>query len=215
MRLLFGLLLTVLTGAIRCAFVVLPSFLVFVVLSRPEIVMNRGVSLVQSADRPKIHELLPNSRWSDLKPCGEFFDEQKNFDQALSCVNSQVWTKSPLSTETAIPRCFVISAGSPDIYSDRSKTFNFIPIADMFGNIGAVVGVYQPETRTVFVVENVDAPKVYRHELQHFFLHLHDPITAGGGHHQEIWHKCEEPYYSPSIEAKMISAIKAIEESKE
>ena len=213
MKLLLSLVLEAIQVAVKSFLLFLPSLLVYVVLMQPEIVMNRGTSLVQTAKPDNIHELIPNSRWQNLRPCGEFFDEHKNYQEALSCVNKKVWTKNPLSEDISIPRCFVISASSPDVHSDKSGTFNFVPVMSVMG-LGAVVGVYQPETKTVFVVENIDAAKIYRHELQHFFLHLHDPITQGGGHHQKIWEQCEEPYYTPSIEAKMISAIKDMENQK-
>lgn len=210
MRLLFSLILDVIFVSCKMLSLILPSLLVYVVLMQPQIIMNRGVNVITAAKPDKIHELIPNSRWSDLKPCGELFDEQEEYNKALQCVNEKVWTKRP-QPATAIPRCFIISTSSPDVYSDRSETFNFVPVRDIFGQVGAVLGVYQPETRTVFIVENVDSAQVYRHELQHFFLHLHDPETQGGGHHQEIWHQCEEGYYSPSIKAKMIGAIKEID----
>lgn len=106
--------------------------------------------------------------------------------------------KTPLATnnlDLPIPRCFIVKAQSPNVLSRDG--INFIMIFDMTG-VGAVVGVYQPETRTVFVVENTDAALIYRHELQHYFLHIHDPETAGGGHDQPIWQHCEPPYYTPS-----------------
>ena len=205
MQTIFRLVKTLLSVSTKTVIILLPSFLVYFVLTQPEIIMNRGIPLIQISNPDKIHEILPNTKWSHMKPCGQFFDEQKEFNRALQCVNTHVWHEKPLN-KVAIPRCFIVSASSPDVLSTKDKLFNFIPLQTLFG-LGAVVGVYEPETMTVFVVENVDAAQVYRHELQHFFLHLYDPKTGGGGHHQDIWKKCEEPYYPPSIKAKLIAAI--------
>jgi hypothetical protein len=187
--------------ATRIFFMALPSVLVLAVLSRPDINANSGVSALGATRHPVIHELFPNSSWNDLVPCGHYFDEQEEFRKARQCVNEKVWANRPLTTnekDFPIPRCYIIKAQSPNILSKDG--INFLPIFDFTG-VGAVVGVYQPETRTVFVVENVDAPMVYRHELQHYFLHEHDPETEGGGHDQNIWQQCEPPYYTPSKKA--------------
>jgi len=210
MQTVFGLLGKTLLLTLRGFLLFVPSFLVFAVLSRPEIIMNRGLPIVQIANQPTIHEIIPNTRWDSLKPCGTAFDEQQEFNAARQCVNQKAWKDSPISLDLEIPRCFIITVNSPDVFGDESGTFNFIPITSMFGDVGAVLGVYQPATRTVYIVENVDAAQVYRHETQHYMLHIHSPETGGGGHHQEIWHECEAPYYSPSIEAKMIGAIKEL-----
>lgn len=179
---------------------VLPSVLVFLALST-SLYGDRPTSSLTAVRHEVIHELFPNSSWNDLAPCGLYFNEQEEFRTARSCVNKNVWEERPLTSnekDFPIPRCYILKAHSPNILSKDG--INFLPIFDPSG-VGAVVGVYQPETRTVFVVENVDAPMVYRHELQHYFLHEHDPITEGGGHDQEIWSKCEPPYYTPSEKA--------------
>jgi hypothetical protein len=169
--------------------------------------LNRGVPIVQAKDKAAIHELFPDSTWDDLEPCGKHFNEIKEFNQALQCVNTKVWSKNPLNAEELLPpRCFVIKAQTPNVFTHPELGFNFLPIFDLTG-MGAVVGVYQPETKTVFIVENIDAGMIYRHELQHYFLHLHDPITAGGGHFQEIWKICEPPRYTPSVKTKVSAKL--------
>lgn len=218
-------LFSFLTGAIWLAIksvfkigcLLLPAFLVFVVLNQPSILLNRGIPVINDAQEGLVHEILPRTRWGNLKPCSQYFDEQEHFERALSCVNDKVWPDSPL-VDTDLsplvpPRCFIVSAESPDVFSAPDGTFNFIPLIDIFG-IGAVVGVYQPETRTVFVVENVDAAMVYRHELQHVFLHLHNPETGGGGHYQDIWKKCEPPYYTPTVKAEVSATLKDLKQDK-
>jgi len=201
-NIILSALAALVTSTTRLFFMILPSALVFVTLSRPEIVASSGVTALGATHHSVIHELFPNSSWNDLVPCGQYFDEQEEFRKARQCVNDNVWPKTPLTSnekDFPIPRCYIVKAQSPNILSKDG--INFLPIFDFTG-VGAVVGVYQPETRTVYVVENVDAPMVYRHELQHYFLHEHDPETEGGGHHQHIWQKCEPPYYTPSKKAQ-------------
>lgn len=181
----------------------LPSFLVLVVLMQPAIQLSRGVPIIHKADHTQIHELFPNATWDDLEPCGKYFNEREEMNKALQCVNTKVWSQTPINPEGLNPpRCFIVKANSPHVFSSDKMGFNFIPVFDGL-RMGGVVGVYQPETHTVFVVENIDAAMIYRHELQHFFLHIHDPETEGGGHHQNIWRQCELPYYEPSLKVKV------------
>ena len=198
MKLLVSAILTLISLTFRVVSLVLPSVLVYSVLMMPEISMNRGVSVIGRSNFTAIHELFPQSSWNDLEPCGKYFDETEEFRKARSCVNEKVWKDTQLTKnelDFPIPRCYIVKAQGPNVLSKDG--INFIPVFDLSG-IGAVVGVYQPETRTVFVVENTDAKMIYRHELQHYFLHEHNPETSGGGHDQEIWKQCEPPYYTPS-----------------
>lgn len=194
---------------------VLPALLVFISLNFNSLLFLVGESHPSFlGEKQVIHELIPNATWNDLEPCGLHFNEQEEFKTALQCVNKSVWSDSPLvkDWQTHIPRCFIIKAGAVDIFTTENAGFNFIPIVHIAPDgirAGGVVGVYQPETRTVFVVENIDAAKVYRHELQHYFLHMHDPETQGGGHDQNIWKQCEPPYYTPSEEVINTVKIKA------
>lgn len=204
MNILWEALCALISFTFRITTALLPSVLVYAVLMTPQIYFNRGVPSIGRTDHAAIHELIPNSSWNDLEPCGKYFDEQEEFRKARSCVNQKVWSDTPLTEnelDFPIPRCFIVKAQSPNVLSKDG--INFVPIFDYQG-LGAVVGVYQPETRTVFVVENIDAPDVYRHELQHYFLHEHDPETQGGGHDQPIWEKCEPPYYEPSPKAQKL-----------
>ena len=201
----------ILFSAYHLAAFTLASTFVLSVIYQPQLDLIRGESVPGQGNDPQanymIHELFPHASWNDLEPCGLHFDEQKEFNTALQCVNKNVWPDSPItdSTVTHIPRCFIVKAKTVDVYTKPEIGFNFIPIFEptpMGIEVGAVVGVYQPETRTVYIIENVDAPMIYRHELQHYFLHAHNPETGGGGHHQEIWQKCEPPYYDPSDKVK-------------
>lgn len=211
MNIFLSALSALIKATARLFFMALPSLLVVFVLTNPHINANAGVPTLGASRHEVIHELFPNSSWNDLSPCGLYFDEHEEFVKARSCVNDKVWPESKLTTnekDFPIPRCYVVKAQSPNVLSKDG--INFLPIFDVIG-VGAVVGVYQPETRTVYVVENVDAPLVYRHELQHYFLHKHDPATEGGGHDQNIWQMCEPPYYTPS--QKALDAGKESEES--
>ena len=115
-----------------------------------------------------------------------------------------------ISMETIPPRCFIISASSPDVYSKDSV--NFIPLFSIFGR-GAILGYFNTETETLFVVENLDAAAVYRHELQHYFLKLKG--GAGGGHHQDIWKQCDPPYYNSSDKVKILHKLEKLEKIEE
>ena len=177
------------------------SVTIFFSLSKPTIPLLVGEDLVVYKENHQvIHELFPRSNWDDLIPCGARFNEQEEYNKALQCVNDKVFPDNKIK-ETTIPRCFILKAKAPDVYFQDSEGFNFIPIVSPLG-IGAVVGVYQPETKTVFLVENIDAKLIYRHELQHYFLDIHVEGSDGGGHYQEIWRQCEPPYYDPSEEVK-------------
>lgn len=182
-----------------CLFVALIVYLSTIQPSSIPLLSGQPES-VYKEDHQIIHELFPKSNWDDLTPCGAYFNEQEEYNKALQCVNEKVYPDNHISNKT-IPRCFVVKSTSPDVYFKENMGFNFIPIISPYG-IGAVVGVYQPETKTVFLIENVDVKNIYRHELQHFFLHIHVEGSDGGGHNQEIWNKCEPPYYEPSDEVR-------------
>lgn len=190
-------------------FMLLPTIVLIALIQSGRIEIPGPVFVPKIAKKDQVHEIIPNTKWNHIRPCGEFFDEDREYKKALQCVNEKVWKDSPLSEdreELNIPRCFIISTSSPDVFGGNGGEFNFVPIMSIFGP-AAVVGVYEPETNSVFVVENVDAPDVYRHELQHYFLHKHNPETGGGGHHQEIWKQCEPPYYTVSKRSKIVGSL--------
>lgn len=207
MKTLFNIVFQSFCLAFKIGLAFLPAILVVVALTENQLLLRQGKALAVATDKQIIHELFPNSSWNDFEPCGKYFNEQEEFNKALSCVNTKVWPETPITSaeQAHIPRCFIVKAGGPDIFTKDGLGFNFVPVMDVSPAgiaIGAIVGVYQPETRTVFIVENIDAPAIYRHELQHYFLHSHNPETEGGGHHQSIWQKCEAPYYTPSDKVK-------------
>lgn len=185
----------------------LPSLILIALIQHGVIYLPEPNIVPVVSHKQHVHDILPHTRWEHMKPCGTLFDERIEFQKALSCVNEKVWPNSPIpnNKNTVAPRCFLVSTSSPDVAGDE-EGFNFIPMMTPMG-IAAIVGIYDPDTHTVFVVENVDAPMVYRHELQHRFLHMHDPITEGGGHYQDIWKKCEPPYYESSERSKIIGRL--------
>jgi hypothetical protein len=158
-----------------------------------------------------VHGILTHdTTWSHLTPCGVYFNEQEEMKRALQCVNSKVYSEEKIDIHTPIPRCFIISSSSPDVVS--RENLNFLPVPSLMG-MGAVVGYFDTKTETLFVVENYDAASIYRHELQHYFLKLKG--GTGGGHHQDIWKKCEPPYYKESDKVKFINKLDQLEKIEE
>ena len=212
LRLLASFLFHTLKITVKLGFLILPAFLVLFVLTEPRILMGRGLPYIEEYQAPEVHEIMPHTKWGHMKPCSEFMNEQEEFNKALQCANEKAWPDSPLEGKEHLPlvppRCFVVSTASPDVFSADDGSFNFIPLIGPFGLEGGIVGVYQQESMTVYVVENTDMNAVYRHELQHYFLHLHNPETEGGGHDQHIWSVCEPPYYTPSDKAIEIGRLR-------
>lgn len=154
--------------------------------------------LPRIVNKSLVHEAFPETRWEHMQPCGIYFNEQEAFQEALSCVNN-VWGSNALPVSLKAPRCFIVSSSSPNLYYNETYGFNYVPV-----QFGGIVGVYQPETMTVFVTQNIDAKEIYQHEVSHYLLHLRFPNTGGGGHDQDIWKSCYEPTYSPSTRNQLI-----------
>lgn len=154
-----------------------------------------------------LDNFAPDTRWGHLKPCGVYFNEVAEFNRALECVNENVYPFDPIE-ERKIPRCFVVTVDSPEV--SGNGIFNYI-----YAYGGGIVGYFDDRTDTMFIIENVDAAMIYRHELQHLFLQIHDGY--GGGHYQDIWQQCEPPSYNPPTETKIIGSLiyDLKEESKE
>lgn len=215
MRLLINGLKIFCVATFRASVALLPALLVLLTFSlptvhpKPVIPTVPGISTIAHAKDFPAHNFIPKTRWGQLEPCGAHFDEIKEYNKAKQCVNEKVWPEAAggAITQEYPPRCFVVPAQSADIYRIVDGGYNAIIVFDPIHGIGGVVGFYDPNTRTVFVVENEDAPRIYRHELQHFFLHLYTPETRGGGHYQKIWKECETAYYEPSEKTKLHNAI--------
>lgn len=145
-----------------------------------------------------IHYLIPFTEPKHLKPCSEFIDVVGEFEKALECSNREIFSKAPYSKPITpeIPQCYIITKESPDVHQHR--VFNYINFS-MFTREG-IVGFYEDKTKVIYIVENTDAPQVWRHELQHYFLDLVNG-DGNGAHDDPIWQVCEEPRYTPSSEA--------------
>jgi hypothetical protein len=217
LKFLVAIFLFVVKYAVKFLFMALPAVLVYFVLTARPITIDGPKPVLHISDGSAVNELFPNTRWSMLRPCSAYFDEQEEFEKAVSCVNKNVWPKSKLppidvdgfhKEEIRIPRCFIVTADSPDLISPDGVA-NMRPVKMPDGKIGGVVGYFESVTETIFVVENYDAAMIYRHELQHFFLHVHDPMHSdGGGHDQDIWKKCEPPLYDSSDDAKLVGVLR-------
>jgi hypothetical protein len=176
-------------------------FSLFIDLSEP--LPNSGVATDAIKRNPVIHEIFSKTRWSEVRPCAEYINEMQQFDKAKSCSNlafvSEYNKTLPDSVSTP-PRCFVLPHGSPDVFFSEENYMNFSPIR--IGNMGflSIVGLYHPETETIFLVENYDIAKVYRHELQHYFQHKLDPQLLKHNHKGLVWNLCEPKYYTTSQE---------------
>lgn len=148
--------------------------------------------------KKQIHELIPHTKWSTLRPCGAYFDEIAEYKQALQCSGNVIKMKPSLP-----PRCFVITTDSPDIF--EGADFNGIPIITPLGT-GRVVGFYDEFSETIYIVENIDAASTYRHESQHHFQHISGGVV---NHEGPIWNRCEKQYYEPSIKNITVKRILA------
>jgi hypothetical protein len=145
-------------------------------------------------DTKKVHPLIPNTTWDEVVSCSYYFNESEEFAKAISCAN-QLWM-IPLRTSMELPKCYVITHKSKDISSSNNQNYVIFPPNLPYPLAIKIFGVYQPETKTIFIVDNPDVKDIYRHELQHYFLHKKYPWTCGMGHDQEIWKVCEPPYHS-------------------
>ena len=158
----------------------------------------------QTVQQGSIHPAFPLTRWSHTRPCGVAFDEVKEFLRAQSCANTSL-RLGKAAFHVPAPRCFIVTTDSPDV--KQKGHVNFAQIGS-----GGIVGIYQTEMFTLFIIENDDSANIYRHELQHYFQHLDDPKTGGGGHEGTIWEKCEAAQYVPSARAKAIHDAKNLKD---
>ncbi|NBP55754.1 hypothetical protein EBU71_04305 [bacterium] len=164
---------------------------------------NSGIATDVIKRNPVIHEIFNKTKWSEVRPCAEYINEMQQFNKAKSCSNLAFvseYNKTLPDNVSTPPRCFVLPHGSPDVFFSEENYMNFSPIR--IGNMGflSIVGLYQPETETIFLVENYDIAMVYRHELQHYFQHKLDPELLKDNHGGLVWNLCEPKYYTPSQE---------------
>ncbi len=132
--------------------------------------------------------LLPHTTDTYLLPCSNFFNENKQFSNAIEC--SSKFIKGDLPKK--LPECFIVSKDSPDISYDDKHKFNFINPNSFI--LQAILGFYDDTTETVYLVENTmvedeSLEDIYRHELNHYFLDL--VYEDGDSHHRHpSWMGC-------------------------
>lgn len=145
------------------------------------------------------HVLLPLTKKEHLTKCSEVFNEKEIFNESLECSN-KVFSKEPydktLDPEDTFknnPECFIVSKDSPDVMN--ASWGNYINFTLLLQT--GIVGFYDDETNTIFLIENYDQRLVYLHELQHFFLQ----VLVGDGdapHASPVWKECLPAYFTPS-----------------
>lgn len=168
--------------------------------STPDITNNKDLSEISTLQSfSPIHPLLPFTQWKHLKRCDEVFNMAEELNKALSCANDKVFSQEPYNeilTDFEIPTCYVITTSSPDVH--QTPVFNYIAENIFFG--GKILGFYTEHDKTMYLVDNFDIKEIYRHEMQHYFLHIKDG-SGNGSHDHKMWQVCEPGLYSPSSEA--------------
>lgn len=162
-----------------------PLLLLFLIISVPSnaLVLDRSV-----------HHLLPFTKWEHLKPCEEVLNVEEELNKALECSNKTFFNKPPynMTVKTESARCYVVTEASPDL--KHGDIFNYLSPNSLHSE--KIMGFYDSELDTIFLVDTKDIAEIYRHEMQHYFLqkYLGD---GDGGHTLSIWKTCESQYYNP------------------
>jgi len=140
---------------------------------------------------------LPFTQKEHLKSCNSF-DVEAQAEQSRQCTNEKYLDKRGKHLDKfELPVCYVITDKSPDVKTDPSGIFDYINIG--FFDNGKVLAFYNTETHEIFLVENLDIRKIYRHELQHRMLHIAEGGEKGD-HDSDLWQVCEPARYDPSKE---------------
>ncbi len=149
--------------------------------------------------------ILPRTKWSQLKTCGSFFDELTEYNKAYECSKPVIEESHNITVpKFKIPRCFVVSVESPDVLFVPKFMSNNILLPSPLGKVLPILGFFEEATNTVFLVENFDIEKIYRHELQHYFLsETISDLSGDPEHSSNVWKKCEPPFYDASIHQKI------------
>jgi len=140
------------------------------------------------------HYLIPFTKKSDLVRCQDVFDFKTEYLTALSCFNQVGFPEDKL-IDPPIPECYVIKTSSADVMESEDKSFSYI--SPTFLNLDRVLGFYEDQIKTMFIVENYDQSEILRHELGHYFLDLKTG-DGNGRHDNVIWGRCESAKYTPS-----------------
>ncbi len=154
--------------------------------------------------------------WNDLKPCGAFFEEDVEFLKALECTDKSIREveKIQVKNDVNIPRCFVITTNSKDVYYNTELAGNFLHNFDLMSLTSEyIMGFYDDRDQTIYLVENLDIRGLYRHEVQHYLLDVaYEGIDRG--HTSSVWNRCEPRYHTPTERQILINrALEVKEES--
>jgi len=180
----------------KALFLVLVLFILF-----PSTTFTNNLEAISlKPTRKLINFLIPFTKSDHLSPCSNYFNVEEEYYKSLSCSNKKVFSKESYNKtlkDLVIPQCFVITTKSPDVV--QTKALNYLN-STVLSNDG-IVGFYDEKTKAIYIVENFDAPMIWRHELQHYFLDLVDK-DANGSHDHTIWQRCEPKNYQISKEAQ-------------
>ena len=142
-----------------------------------------------------VHPLIPFTAEKHLVKCEDYLDYDKEYNQSLQCTAKKALPQ--LRTKNLKkPKCYIITNKAPDVHV--GPVFSFVSSGLIFRE--RIVGFYEDQTETLYIVENTDAPMILRHELQHYFL---DKVkkNGDGAHVHKVWSVCEPAHYTPSKEA--------------
>lgn len=165
-----------------------------------------------------VFDLMPNTLWKHIEPCGAHFDEATNFIQARQCVDKALEENgdTKLIEDISLPTCYVITNRSPDVIRDGIVNYAVLSTPSLFGHVvvATILGFFDPTTENIFVVENIDIEEIYRHELQHYLLRIAGIEIDNDGstiHTHHTYDVCERRTYTPSKKVKDLENILNIE----
>lgn len=177
----------------------LPLFLTFSLVLAFQATYKKPIS--QEFSNLKIpvyspHFLLPFTKKEDLIPCKTIFNETLAYSETLAKSNKLIFKEKSIFPD--IPNCFVVKLDSYDVKTTPKKVFNYISFP--FFGTNKILGFYEDTNKTLYIIENIDSEKVYRHECLHYFLDIAYG-DANAAHDHAIWGTVEPPDYTPSEEA--------------
>lgn len=144
-----------------------------------------------------VHPFIPFTSKKYIIDCNTLFSVEEAYKEVLSCVESKTFPEQKdrkILDSLPIPTCKLISIDSPDVHHEDSSNFNYITLGFIYSF--KVVGFYEEKTKEIFVVQNKESRRIWKHELQHYFLHLLEG-DGNGKHDHQIWSDCMEPYFVP------------------
>jgi hypothetical protein len=153
----------------------------------------------------------PHTTWNDLRSCGEYFDEMQEYKNSRTCTYSSLLHNEKLTAiiDPPLPRCYVIGANSKDVVYSHGASANVIMRIDFPSfSVVEILGFYDSDTSTIYIVENFDIDRIYRHEIQHYIIDTVYPGFKDLDHSSSVWSNCEPKTYGPTT--KQIESNKYI-----